>query len=144
MGICVNSDNALYYSLLNFIFSIKLFTFISLLYSLTIENKKIYVSFSFYEFIGVLVGGNMLMKLFAIYLFINAFLCLGISLSTFLCYGYSASYYLTYKEDKIPYGRLSQRKIYGNFVDYLAPIANLVGIPAFCRNIINKREIEYV
>ncbi len=143
LGICVNSDNALNYCLLNFIFAIKLFTFISLLYSLTIENKKLYISFSFYQFIGVLIGGNMLMKLFAIYLFINAFLCLGISLSTFLCLGYNSSYYLIYKEDKIPYGRLLQRKIYGNIVDYLAPIANLVGIPNFCRNIINKTEIEY-
>ena len=97
LGICVNSDNALNYSLLNFIFSMKLFTFISLLYSLTIESKKMYISFSFYKFIGVIIGGNLIMKLFGIFLFINAFMCLGISLTTFLCYGYNASYYLTYK-----------------------------------------------
>ena len=144
LGICVNSDNALNYSLLNFIFSMKLFTFISLLYSLTIESKKLYISFSFYKFIGVIIGGNLIMKLFGIFLFINAFFCLGISLTTFLCIGYRASYYLTYKQHMIPYGRIVQRKIYGNFVDYLAPLVNLVNIPSFCRNIIYKREIEYV
>ena len=144
LGICVNSDNALNYSLLNFIFSMKLFTFISLLYSLTIESKKMYISFSFYKFIGVIIGGNLIMKLFGIFLFINAFMCLGISLTTFLCYGYNASYYLTYKQHEIPYGRVLQRKIYGNFVDYLAPLINLVNVPSFCRNIIYKRDIEYV
>ena len=144
LGICVNIDNALNYSLLNFIFSMKLFTFISLLYSLTIESKKMYISFSFYKFIGVIIGGNLIMKLFGIFLFINAFMCLGISLTTFLCCGYNASYYLTYKQHEIPYGRTVQRKIYGNFVDYLAPLVNLVNVPSFCRNIIYKRDIEYV
>ena len=143
LGICINSDNALIYSLLNFIFAMKLFTFISLLYSLTIESKKLYISFSFYKFIGVIIGGNMLMKLFAIFLFINGFICLGISLTTFLCMGYNASYYLTFKHHIIPYGRILQRKIYGNIVDYLAPIINLVSVPSFFRNLIYKREIEY-
>ena len=144
LGICVNSDNALNYSLLNFIFSLKLFTFISLLYSLTIESKKMYISLSFYKFIGVIIGGNLFMKLLGIFLFINAIFCLGISLTTFLCMGYRSSYYLTYKQHIIPYGRIVQRKIYENFVDYLAPIDNLVNLPSFCRNIIYKREIEYV
>ena len=144
LGICVNSDNALNYSLLNFIFSMKLFAFISLLYSLTIESKKLYISFSFYKFIGVIIGGNFIMKIFSIFLFINGINCLGISLTTFLCKGYNSSYYLTFKEHIIPYGRILQRQIYGNFVDYLAPIVNLVGVPSFIRNIIYKREIEYV
>jgi len=144
LGICVNSDNALNYSLLNFIFSMKLFTFISLLYSLTIESKKMYISFSFYKFIGVIIGGNLIMKVFGIFLFINAFMCLGISLTTFLCLGYNASYYLTYKQHEIPYGRILQRKIYGNFVDYLAPLVNLIHVPSFWRNIIYKRNVEYV
>ena len=144
LGICINSDNALIYSLLNFIFAMKLFTFISLLYSLTIESEKLYVSFSFYKFIGVIIGGNMLMKLFAIFLFINGFICLGISLTTFLCIGYNASYYLIFKQHIIPYGRILQRKIYGNIVDYLAPIINLVSVPTFFKNLIYKSQIEYV
>jgi hypothetical protein len=145
LGICVNSDNALNYSLLNFIFSMKLFTFISLLYSLTIESKKMYISFSFYKFIGVIIGGNLIMKVFGIFLFINAFMCLGISLTTFLCLGYNASYYLTYKQHEIPYGRILQRKIYGNFVDYLAPLVNLIHVPSFWKNIIYRRDVvEYV
>ena len=144
LGICINSDNALNYSLLNFIFAIKLFTFISLLYSLTIEYKMKYISFSFYKFIGVIIGGNLILKLFGIFLFINGFICLGISITTFLCVGYSSSYYLSYKHHLIPYGRVLQRKIYGNFVDYLAPIVNLVGVPNFYRNIIYRRDIEYV
>ena len=145
LGICVNSDNALNYSLLNFIFSMKLFTFISLLYSLTIESKKMYISFSFYKFIGVIIGGNLIMKVFGIFLFINAFMCLGISLTTFLCLGYNASYYLTYKQHEIPYGRILQRKIYENFVDYLAPLVNLIHVPSFWKNIIYRRDVvEYV
>ena len=144
LGICINSDNALIYSLLNFIFAMKLFTFISLLYSLTIESEKLYVSFSFYKFIGVIIGGNMLMKLFAIFLFINGFICLGISLTTFLCIGYNVSYYLIFKQHIIPYGRILQRKIYGNIVDYLAPIINLVSVPTFFKNLIYKSQIEYV
>ena len=144
LGICVNSDNAINYSLLNFIFSIKLFTFISLLYSLTIETKMKYISFSFYKFIGVIIGGNLIMKLFGVFLFINGFLCLGTSLTTFLCYGYNASYYLSYKHHIIPYGRVIQRKIYDNFVDYLAPFINFIRVPSFCRNLFYKREIEYV
>ena len=123
----------------------KLFTFISLLYSLTIESKKMYISFSFYKFIGVIIGGNLIMKVFGIFLFINAFMCLGISLTTFLCLGYNASYYLTYKQHEIPYGRILQRKIYGNFVDYLAPLVNLIHVPSFWKNIIYRRDVvEYV
>ena len=144
LGICVNSDNALNYCLLNFLFSIKLFTFISLLYSLTIESKKMYINFSFYKFIGVIIGGNLIMKIFSIFLFINGFICLGISLTTFLCIGYRTSYYLSYKSHSIPYGRIVQRKIYESFVDYLAPICNLVNVPSFCRNLLYKRDIEYV
>ena len=144
LGICVNSDNALNYCLLNFIFSMKLLNFIGLLYSFSIENKKMNISFSFYKLIGVIIGGNIITKIFSIFLFINGFICLGFSLTTFLCIGYRTSYYLNYKSYDIPYGRIVQRKIYENFVDYLAPICNLVNVPSFFRNIIYKRDIEYV
>ena len=103
-----------------------------------------YINFSFYKFIGVVIGGNLIMKIFAIFLFINGFICLGISLTTFLCIGYRTSYYLNYKSHSIPYGRIVQRKIYESFVDYLAPICNLVNVPSFCRNLFYKRDIEYV
>lgn len=143
LGICINSDNALYYSLLNIIFACKEFSFISLLYNIFIQNSKFNLCFSFYKFILVLIEGNMIVKLFSILLFINGFYCLGIGLSTFLCIGYNANYYLVYKVHKIPYGREVQRKIFGYFIDYLAPIVNMVGVPEFCKNIF-KRNTEFI
>ncbi len=54
------------------------------------------------------------------------------------------SYYLTYKIHKIPYGRVVQRKIFGTYIDYLAPIVNMIGVPEFFQNISKRKEIEFV
>ena len=86
----------------------------------------------------------MLIKLFSIILFFNGFICIGIGLSTLLCIGYNVSYYLTYRENKIPYGRVIQRKINGKYVDYLAPIINMVHVPQFFQNLYNRKELEFV
>ena len=144
LGLCINSDNVFSYSLVNCIFGFKHFSFICLMYNILVENSKIRGFFSFYKFLYVLCEGNMLIKVFSIVLFINGFICIGISLSTFCCIGYNVSYYLTYRDHKIPYGRVVQRKIYGNFVDYLSPIVNMVGVNEFCQNILKRKQIEYV
>ena len=144
LGICINSDNALYYSLLNIIFAFKEFSFICLIYNILIQNPKFNWGFSFYKFIFVLVEASMIVKLFSIMLFINGVICLGIGLSTFLCIGYDVNYYLAYKVHKIPYGREVQRKIFGHFIDYLAPIVNMVGVPEFFKNIIKRKDTEFL
>ena len=145
LGICINDQNALNYSLLNLFFGYKQFSFICLIYNILLGNEKYNWGFSFYKFLVVLIEANMLVKLFSIILFINASLCIGVGLSTFLCIGYNVNYYLTYREEKIPYGRVVQRKINNNYVDYLAPIVNMVGLPEFLNNLLNKRkEIEIV
>jgi hypothetical protein len=144
LGICINSENALYYSLLNIIFAFKEFSFICLIYNILIQNPKFYWGFSFYKFIFVLVEASMIVKLFSIILFINGVICLGIGLSTFLCIGYDVNYYLAYKVHKIAYGREVQRKIFGHFIDYLAPIVNTVGVLEFFKNIIKRKDTEFL
>ena len=115
-----------------------------MIYNIIEENPKINGCFSFYKFLYVLIEGNILIKLFSIILLFSGFICIGIALSTLCCIGYNVSYYLTYRQHKITYGRIVQRKIYSNFIDYLTPIVNIVGVPQFCNNIFKKREIEYV
>ena len=145
LGICINRDNALNYSLLNIIFAFKEFAFIGLLYNILVENDKYSWGFSFYKFMVVLFRGNLLLKIFSIILFFNGYICLGIGLSVLICIGYNVSYYLTYRTHKIPNGRLVQRKIFGIFIDYLAPIVNMIGVPQFCQNLIKrKNNIEFV
>jgi len=144
LGICINSDNILNYSLLNCIFGFKQLSFINLLYNIIEENPKINGCFSFYKFLYVLFEGNILIKLFSILLFFNGSICIGIAFSALFCIGYNVSYYLTFRQHKITYGRIVQRKIYSNFIDYLAPIVNIIGVPQFCNNIFKKREIEFV
>ena len=143
-GICINNDSVFSYSLLNLIFAFKQLSFICLIYNILIDNPKFNWGFSFYKFLFVLVEGNLLIKIFSIILFINGSICLGIGLSTFLCIGYNVSYYLAYRQHKIPYGRVVQRKIHGKFIDYLAPIVNMVGIPEFCQNILRRKDLEFV
>ena len=144
LGICINNDNAFYYSLLNLIFAFKQLSFISLIYNILIDNPRFNRRFSFYKFTLILFEGSLLNKLFSIILFINGCICLGIGFSTFLCLGYNVSYYLIYRQYKIPYGRVVQRKIYGIFIDYLAPIINMVGVPEFFQNILKRKGIEFV
>ena len=144
LGICINNDNAFNYSVLNIIFAFKEFSFICLIYNILIENPKFNWGFSFYKFFVVLIKSNAIVKLFSLLLLFNGFICLGIGFSTLVCIGYNVSYYLVYKTHKIPYGRVVQRKIFGVFIDYLAPIVNMVGVPQFFQNISKRKEIEFV
>ena len=144
LGICINNDNAFNYSLLNIIFGLKELSFICLIYNILIENPKFNWGFSFCKFLVVLIKANAMVKLFSIVLFFNGFICLGIGFSVLLCIGYNVSYYLTYQIHKIPYGRVVQRKIFGTYIDYLAPIVNMIGVPEFFQNISKRKEIEFV
>ena len=71
-------------------------------------------------------------------------ICLGIGLSVLLYIRYNMSYYLSYRSHKIPNGRVVQRKMFGIFIDYLAPIVNMIGVPEFCQNLLRRKNIEYV
>jgi hypothetical protein len=144
LGICINNDNAFNFSVLNIIFAFKEFSFICLIYNILVQNPKFNWGFSFYKFFVVLIKANAMVKLFSLLLLFNGFICLGIGLSTLMCIGYNVSYYLVYKTHKIPYGRVVQRKIFGVFIDYLAPIINMVGVPQFFQNISKRKEIEFV
>ena len=144
LGICINNDNIFSYSFLHLLIGIKQLFFISLIYNILRDNPKFNRCFTFYKFFIVLFESNMLISLFSIFLFFNGFICIGIGLSTLLCIGYNVSYYLTYREHKIPYGRVVQRKINGRFIDYLAPIINMIGVPEFFKNVLNRKEMEFV
>ena len=144
LGICISNDNVFHYSLLNILFGIKQLFFISLIYNILIGSPKFNRCFTFYKFFFVLIESNVLIKLFSIILFFNGFICIGIGLSTLLCIGYNVSYYLTYRENKIPYGRVIQRKINGKYIDYLAPIINMVHVPQFFQNLYNRKELEFI
>ena len=144
LGICINNDNIFSYSFLHLLIGIKQLFLISLIYNILRDNPKFNRCFTFYKFFIVLFESNMLISLFSIFLFFNGFICIGIGLSTLLCIGYNVSYYLTYREHKIPYGRVVQRKINGRFIDYLAPIINMIGVPEFFKNVLNRKEMEFV
>ena len=96
-----------------------------------------------YKILWVFYEGNLLIKLFLIFLFVSAINEICSFITVILCYGYNSSYYLLFRNYKIPYGKLVQRKIFGNFVDYLVPNINLVRFFEFLQNLFKNKELQY-
>ena len=141
-GICINRDNAIIYSMLNLLLMIKQ---ISLLCIFGNNIRLFYGFFTiFYSFCAILIYGNIIYKIFGLYLFISSFAILGKVLSVLICVGTNSSYYLIYRSHDISYGKLVPRKIYDVVIDYLVPITNLFNIKDFFSNILTRKQLENV